>query len=32
MHSANEGVPIAHLMKCLKIYLLATARLMELEF
>ena len=32
MHSANEGVPIEHLMKCLKIYLLATARLMELEF
>lgn len=31
MHSANEGVPIDHLMKCLKIYLLATARLMELE-
>lgn len=32
MHSANEGVPIEHLMKCLQIYLLATARLMELEF
>ena len=32
MHGANEGVPVARLLQSLKIYILALARLMELEF
>lgn len=32
MHGANEGVPVARLFQSLKIYILALARLMELEF
>ena len=32
MHGANEGVPKALMLQSLKIYLLAVARLMQLEF
>lgn len=32
MHGANEGVPVALVLESLKIYLLAVARLMQLEF
>ena len=32
MHGANEGIPKSLFLKALKIYILAVARLMELEF